>query len=122
MALMDFKRISPIPLPPKPKPEPPKASPEEIVAIAKGIIDGTGSSPFSAGNGTLLYADSDDGIAGHYKQWSIEQKGKSVTTRWGKVGATLQSNTKMYGSERMAAEMVRKTIAAKRAKGYRDRK
>lgn len=128
MGLMDFKRISPTPLPPKPEPVKPKVSGEELLTIAKVIMGGVGvpellGNPFgSTAAETLLYADSDDGVPGHYKQWSITQTGKSVTTKWGKVGATLQSNTKMYGSERMAAEMVRKTIETKRAKGYRDRK
>jgi predicted DNA-binding WGR domain protein len=125
MALMQFKRIAPVALPkPEPKPEefirtdsepyPIMRNPDYGEKLHDPIMDAKLDASLR------LYNDSESGVG--YKVWSIERAGKSVTTRWGKEGATMQSNTKTYISEREANENMQAIIRVKRMKGYRETK
>ena len=52
------------------------------------------------------------------KFWEIEQNDTNVQVRWGRAGATGQSQEKQFGSAAEAAAFVAKQTAAKRKKGY----
>ena len=104
---LKFKSISHTPLPPKPSP-----------LTANNC---NASTPTAYANITTLYNDSDSGVG--YKQWSIWNEphdDQIVTTSWGKVGGTLQRNSKRYYSAWKARHAMLDTIEKKRTKGYRN--
>lgn len=53
------------------------------------------------------------------KFWEIERKGKTVTTTWGRIGTSGQSNTLQFASESLAAQDIDKRTREKTSKGYR---
>lgn len=52
------------------------------------------------------------------KFWEVETDGRQVKVRYGRIGASGQSQTKSFTSETAADEHAKKQIAAKLAKGY----
>lgn len=69
-------------------------------------------------NKVTLYHPSESGST--FKQWSIwiEPNGTDVTTEWGRVGATLQTNTKSFPDGFEARDFYQKTLDSKKNKGY----
>jgi predicted DNA-binding WGR domain protein len=138
MALMQFKRIASVAAAPEPKQfSSADAVVEKILDIAQGIISSSEPYPIPGygpevkipkkppskpklDSSLTLYNDSDSGIG--YKVWSIERMKKTVTTRWGKEGATMQSNSKTYITEPEAINTMLAIIRTKRLKGYRETK
>lgn len=55
------------------------------------------------------------------KFWEISATGKSVTVRFGRIGAAGQTQTKAFPTEAAAKHEMEKLIAQKRKKGYKDR-
>jgi predicted DNA-binding WGR domain protein len=55
-----------------------------------------------------------------HKFWEIALSGSSLTTRWGRIGAAGQSQTRSFASEAEATEALDKLIEEKRRKGYRE--
>lgn len=55
---------------------------------------------------------------GHAKFWEVGRVGKTLTTRWGKIGADGQSKEKSFASENAAKKEEAALIAEKTAKGY----
>lgn len=58
-----------------------------------------------------------DSVSGG-KFWSISRDGTNVTTSWGKLGSSGQSNTKSFASEEKAVAMITSTILKKEKEGY----
>jgi uncharacterized protein (TIGR02996 family) len=54
------------------------------------------------------------------KFWEIEREGNSFTVRYGKVGTSGQTSTKVFGSEAETTKEYDKMIASKVKKGYRE--
>jgi predicted DNA-binding WGR domain protein len=52
------------------------------------------------------------------KFWEIEISGKSITTRWGRIGSNGQSKTKAFETESAAKSELEKLIKEKTGKGY----
>lgn len=52
------------------------------------------------------------------KFWEIEQSGTSLTTWWGRIGTSGQSNTKDFASDTQARIEYNKLVAEKTKKGY----
>lgn len=52
------------------------------------------------------------------KWWTYEVNGNSVTTRWGRIGQTGQSNTKSFPSSYKRDDFIRKKTWEKTGKGY----
>ena len=64
----------------------------------------------------LIYTDL---VANNNKYWDIEQNGSTVTTRWGRVGATSgQSKTFPHNSEDAAEKFFVRKVKEKERKGY----
>lgn len=120
MEKKQFKKISPVPL----EVPSPAVSTRKAVAAQKPTGTPPAASPFfGKSHASTLYNDSDDGVQGHYKQWTIyrDTNGPTVVTEWGKYGAKQQSTTKQFATIFEANAFISKQIAAKRAKGYRDK-
>jgi len=58
---------------------------------------------------------------GSSKFWSGSVKGKTLTTRWGKIGTAGQSKAESFASAADAEQSLTKQAAAKRKKGYMDK-
>ena len=56
---------------------------------------------------------------GHNKSWSVNVKGKTVTTEYGKIGAKQTQTVKEFASAAEAANHASKLISQKKAKGYK---
>ena len=52
------------------------------------------------------------------KFWEVSQAGCTMTTRWGRIGATGQSKTKAFADEPAAAHAMAKLIVEKTGEGY----
>jgi predicted DNA-binding WGR domain protein len=55
-----------------------------------------------------------------HKFWEIVLRESSLTTRWGKIGTTGQSQTKSFASEAEATKAFDRLIEEKQKKGYRE--
>ncbi|UQZ89865.1 hypothetical protein C4J81_11840 [Deltaproteobacteria bacterium Smac51] len=54
------------------------------------------------------------------KFWEIERTGRTVTTRWGRIGTNGQSKSKDFSDEAAAEASVQKQIDEKTSKGYEE--
>lgn len=55
---------------------------------------------------------------GHNKEYRIQLSGVRVDLFWGKIGATMQSQTKMFSSARAARDFAKEKEWEKMQKGY----
>jgi len=55
------------------------------------------------------------------KFWEVSQLGRTITTRWGRIGSGGQSKTKAFADETSAASAMGKLIAEKTGEGYVER-
>lgn len=69
---------------------------------------------------TTLFCQSDDGIAGHRKQWSIwfDNDPKCVWVQWGKEHGAKQQKCHRFPNAVEASDFLRKTVRDKIKKGY----
>jgi len=100
--------------PPEPPPVEPVVTPE--------LVEQPASVPSVEDGGDLVdqqvyHFELDD--AKSHKFWEIIRNGNEFTTRYGKVGAAGQSQTKTWPNEALCQKEARKVIREKVKKGYR---